>query len=469
VSIFRKLFATYLLVVIMALVVSGGFAGYMVWVATGETQFHQLETYARQLASMLNDREWSESELAPFRTAADLLDRGGTAQVWLLDADGVVRYASGSARGDVGRRPPADGTDPGSERPSGPISRVIRPRPEGVFPASTAPVMRDGQVVGTVEIRPGFTRVRYIRAMINRFILVASLVAAGLLAVVSYVFSQKLARPIARVSAGVRRVARGDFSSRVAWTSGDEVGQLAAAFNDMAAQLELLESNRKELLANVSHELKGPLARVAGYLEAIQDGVGGAEARAQHFGIVRREVGRLTRLVNDLLDYSRLEVGKLKLHPFACDLTPTLHRAAQVFVAPAEAAGVVLRVEMPPVVPIVEAEPERIEQVLANLLENALSFTPRGGTITVAAREVDGKLEVTVADTGPGMPAEELGRVFDRFYKMDPARTPGRRGFGLGLTIVRQLVELHGGTVLAESAPEEGSKFGFRLPLAKEE
>ena len=464
-TIFRKLFATYLMVVVLALVVSGGFAGYMVWKAAGETQFHQMETYGQQLAAMLQDQPWDGPGLAEFQSTAEFLDRGGTAHIWLLDASGLVQFASSGVKADVGQRKPVERR---FSFPGRPGVAWTQPHPTAFGPSALVPVIENGEAVGTVVLRPGFSRVRQARNTITRFIAVGSLVAALLLGIVSFILSQRLARPVEKVSAAVRQVARGDFSSRVDWRSEDEVGRLAEAFNHMAGQLELLESNRKELMATVSHELKGPLARVAGYLEAIEDGLGGQAAREQHFAIVKREVGRLTRLVNDLLDYSRLEVGKLRLHPFPCDLAPCLVRAAQVFAPAAEAQGVVLEIRVPQSLPIVEAEPERIEQVVANLLENALSFTSRGGQVTLVAGEADGALEVTVADTGPGIPPDELERIFERFYKQDQARTPGRRGFGLGLTIVRQLVELHGGSVMAESEPGKGSVFGFRLPLARE-
>lgn len=464
-SIFRKLFATYLLVVVLALALSGGFAGYLVFQATASTQFQQMHAYGKELAGLLEHQEWSGDNLESFAATAAILDRGEVAHIWLVDRQGQVRVTSPAASEEgIEQLRPEEWAHMEATRDVEMMER--RPRPGAGGPLLAVPVMNDGKVAGAVMIRPALRAFQKTRTTILRFILVGAASAAVVLALISFGLSQVLARPIEKVSAAVRRVAQGDFSSRVEWTSDDEVGRLARDFNDMAAELDMLEGARKELMANVSHELKGPLARISGYLEAIQDGVGGQEARQQHFAIVRREVSRLTRLVNDLLDYSRLEVGRLKLHPFPCDLSPYLSRAAQVFQTPATDAGVAMRVAIPPVLPIVECEPERIEQVLVNLMENALAFTPRGGEIAVSADEADGWLQVTVQDTGPGIPAEELERIFDRFYKLDRARTPDRRGFGLGLTIVKQLVELHGGQVFARSEVGVGSTFGFRLPLA---
>ncbi|HWI64662.1 MAG TPA: HAMP domain-containing sensor histidine kinase [Symbiobacteriaceae bacterium] len=468
-TIFKKLFATYVLVTLLAVVVSGGFASYLAWQSAGNSQMSHLEAYGRDLAALLEDKEWGAKELAAVQSTAETLDRSDTAHVLLVDRNGVVQWASKSVAKQVGTTIPTE--EQRAAQRGRPDMRWMRPRPDEDgdrtrMPSIAVPVFRNKEVAGTIVLRPALAPIQRIRYTLMRFTLYGSLGVALVLALISYLLSRRLARPLEQVSAAARRVGQGDFSSRVTWQSNDEVGKLAESFNQMAGELELLEMARKELIANVSHELKGPLARVSGYLEAIKDGAGGESARAQHFEIVRREVGRLTRLVNDLLDYSRLEVGRLKLHPFPCDLAPTLHKAVQVFQGMAAQSGVELAEEIPGALPIVECEPERIEQVLVNLLENALSFTPRGGRVSVATSESEGWLELTVTDTGPGIPPEELGRIFDRFYKLDPARTPDRRGFGLGLTIVRQLVELHGGEVFATSEIGKGSCFGFRLPLA---
>jgi len=467
-SIFRKLWLTYLLVVVLTLVNSGAFAGYLVYASSGRLQEQQLQAQGRKLAAILQENGWTDAALKSFQAAAEVLDSGNTAHVWLVDKTGTVKAASQSVRSRVGQ--PAEDLPPGirptRQRPSGDAVRAVPAQ----GPVAVVPITRSGQIEGAVVLRPVNRSVLHPQISIMRFILWGALASAIVLAVISFFLSQRLSRPVARVSAAARRLAQGDFSSRVEWNAKDEMGRLAEAFNEMATELDSLETARKDLMANVSHELKGPLARISGYLEAIEDGVGGEEARAQHFGIVRREVGRLTRLVNDLLDYSRLEAKRLKLHPFPCDLAPSLVRAAQVFVAPAAAAGVTLEVQIPATLPIVSCEPERVEQILANLLENALSFTPSGGQVTVSATGQEGLLEVQVADTGPGVEPGELEQIFERFYKRDPARTPqSRGGFGLGLTIVKQLVELHGGTVFATSELGRGSRFGFRLPIARPE
>lgn len=464
-TLFRKLFVTYLLVAVLALFISSFFAGYIFFQTSGRAELTRMMGIGQQLADVLAANPWSAESLGRFQDAANQVERTQNAHVWLVDTDGVVRAASESAAPGPGSRLGPAGIGKILRDPDG---RVTVERPQGHVRAGRGvPVVRAGSPVGAVILSPSLEAVPQVRVMIQNYLLYGSLVAAVVVAAISYLLSQRIARPVERVSTAARRVARGDFNSRVEWQSSDEMGRLAVSFNEMTAELERLETARKDLMATVSHELKGPLARISGYLEAIHDGIGGEAARHQHFEVARREVGRLTRLVNDLLDFSRLEAGRLKLYPIPCDLTPHLARAAEAFEAPAGDAGVALELSLPVVLPIVECEPERVEQVAANLLENALAHTPAGGRIRLEARQEGSQLVVQVTDTGPGLPPDELSRVWERFYKADPARTPERgRGFGLGLTIVKQLVELQNGQVFAESQPGRGSAFGFRLPLA---
>ncbi|MFZ5824561.1 MAG: HAMP domain-containing sensor histidine kinase [Bacillota bacterium] len=479
--IFHRLFATHLLIAVLALVISSGYAGYKVWSAFRQVVDEQLMDYGRILAALLADRDWNSPEMRQLQETIDAVERGQSVHIWLVDREGLIRMASSAATPSRGKRVAPEtvnevlkgepvilgpGVQPGirstPERPTPPPLRR---------PTVAVPVVQAGEVKGAVFLVPASlgTRDKMREGQPLLFFLTGAAIAAGIVAAISYYVSQRIARPITLVSEAGRQVARGDFTARVDWRSPDEVGALARGFNEMAAELGRLEGARKELLAHVSHELKGPLTRISGYIEAIHDGIGGEAGRREHFAIVRQEVGRLTRLVNDLLDVSRLEAGRLKLHPIPCDLAPYLTRAAAVFESPAAAAGVALVATIPSVLPVVEVEPERVEQVLVNLLQNGLAHTPPGGTVAVRALVEGERITVTVTDTGPGIPPEELPLVWERFHKVDRARTPDKSGSGLGLTIARQLVELQGGRVWVESTVGQGSTFGFQFPLATPE
>lgn len=490
--IFHRLFATHLLIAVLALVISSGYTGYKVWSSFRQVLSAQLLDYGQVLAGLLVERDWNSPEMRQLQATFDAVERGQSAHIWLVDREGLIRMASAAVTTSRGERVPADtvqevlkgepvilGPPVGHPSPRIGLSqfrseRSGTPRELPVFrrPAVAVPVVKDGEVKGAVFLIPATllsTRNRLQEGQPLLFFLTGAAIAAGVVAAISYYVSQRIARPISLVSEAGRKVARSDFSARVDWDSPDEVGQLARGFNEMAAELGRLEVARKELMAHVSHELKGPLARVAGYMEAIHDGLGGEEGRREHFVIVRQEVSRLTRLVNDLLDVSRLEAGRLKLHPIPCDLAPYLTRALAVFESPAANAKIALDAQIPSVLPIVRCEPERVEQVLVNLLQNALAHTPPDGSVQVRARVHDQHLVVTVADTGPGIAPAELSLVWEQFHKSDRARTLDKSGSGLGLTIARQLVELQGGTVWVESTLGQGSLFGFRFPIATPE
>ncbi len=468
-KIFQRLFFTHLLAAILALVISSGYIGFKVSSVARESLFLQLKDYGQVLASLLAEREWSGPDTAEMQQTIDLVERGQAAHIWLVDREGLIRMASASAETPEGRRLPSELYQ---EVLKGEGTVVTRPDFHSFRPQTVAvPVVRDGTVLGAVILRPAppVNRDRLSDDAPFRFVIYGSLIAAIVVALVSYYVSQRIARPISLVRQASQRVARGDFGARVDWSTRDEVGQLVSGFNEMAAELGRLEAARKDQMTHVSHELKGPLARIAGYLEAIHDGIGGEDGRRTHFQIVRQEVGRLTRMVGDLLDVSRLEAGRLKLHPIPCDITPYLSRAIAVFDGPAELAQVRMETDLLAEPPVIQCEPERVEQVLVNLLQNALTHTPPGGRIRVTSRADDRFLRIAVADTGPGIPPEERNLIWERFHKIDRARTLNQGGSGLGLTIAKQLVELQGGKVWVESTPGQGSIFGFALPIATPE
>jgi two-component system phosphate regulon sensor histidine kinase PhoR len=230
-------------------------------------------------------------------------------------------------------------------------------------------------------------------------------------------------------------------------------------------ELRRLEGVRREFVANVSHELRTPLASIRAVVETLEVGAVGDPAVAGEFlGQIVGEVDRLTALVDELLDLARLEAGRTALKLEACDPADLLARAVERLRPQAERAGLALRVEAPPDLPRVRVDRGRIEQVVLNLVHNAIKFTPPGGEIVGSAGVADGTLRVSVRDTGVGVAADELPRVFERFYKTDAARRSA--GSGLGLAIAKHIVQAHGGTIWADSTPGRGATFSFTLPLA---
>ena len=297
-----------------------------------------------------------------------------------------------------------------------------------------------------------------------QFLLVGA-VAATISLVVARLMARGMTQPLRDMAAAARRMETGDYSVRVETRSRDEVGQLAAAFNRMSAELRSVEQSRRDLVANVSHELKTPIAAVRAHLENILDGVEAPDPAT--LAVMLGQVERLGRLVDQLLELSKLESGEVPLRPEVLDLRSLVDGLlAEIAVATA-GRRVELANDVPVDLPSVMADPERVHQVLFNLVDNAVRFTSDGGRVSVTARARDGNVQIAVADTGSGIPPEHLPRLFERFYRVDHARARNEGGTGIGLAIALSVVEAHGGTIVAESELGRGSVFSFDLPTAQ--
>jgi two-component system sensor histidine kinase BaeS len=289
--------------------------------------------------------------------------------------------------------------------------------------------------------------------------------AAAAAAAIGWLVASRIVRPVHMLAGAARQVSRGNYDSRVAVAGDDELTVLARAFNEMAGSLASAEQRRRRLLSDVAHELRTPLATIDAYLEGLADGV--VQPTPETWKLLRSESARLNRLSDDIARVSRAEERQLELRLTRESPQRLLEAAAQA-AAPAFAEkGVELRVEPTENTPAVEVDRDRIGEVLANLLENALRHTPAGGNVALtASRDGDAAL-LTVADTGDGLDPDELERIFERFYRADTARSRDRGGSGIGLTISRAIVEAHGGQLWAESdGPGHGTRILCRLPPA---
>jgi two-component system sensor histidine kinase BaeS len=328
------------------------------------------------------------------------------------------------------------------------------------------PVRADGETVGAVYVAlPLFelaAQIRHTRVFVGWTILLTMLWAA----LVSFLLAQRIARPIQQMRAATARMAAGELDQRVPVSTNDELGDLARSLNYMAAELERLDAMRREFVADASHELRTPVANLAVAVEALRASLSAGEASAAPLvDAIEHEVARLRALVETLLDLSAIESGGVQLHMAPTDLTALIRRVVESFRARAAQAGVELlhTATGRPVSAV--ADPDRMAQVLSNLVDNALKFTPTGGRITLSVEDRRGQAVIRVDDTGPGIPPADLAHIFDRFFKADRSRS-GRGGAGLGLAIARRLMVIQGGDLTAENRPDGGARFIAALPAS---
>ncbi|HYT40604.1 MAG TPA: ATP-binding protein [Acidimicrobiia bacterium] len=292
---------------------------------------------------------------------------------------------------------------------------------------------------------------------------ILSALAAGSLSILMVqVLARGMTSPLREMASATRAMAQGDYGRRVTSTSRDEVGELARAFNAMAAELAETDRMRRDLVANVSHELRTPITALQAGLENLVDGV--EPPGPEQLRTMLKQAERLGRLVTQLLDLSRLESGAIPLQRSNFKVLPVLEDAADESRLHAPHVQVSVSVDDPELA--ADGDPERVHQVVANLLENAIRHSPAGGRVEVRARPDRGRVAIEVLDEGPGIPEEEASRVFERFYRADTARSSSAGGAGLGLAIARWIVDLHGGDIRAERRTPTGCRMVVLLPGA---
>jgi two-component system sensor histidine kinase BaeS len=299
---------------------------------------------------------------------------------------------------------------------------------------------------------------------VNLQIVFGGLLAIGLALILALILSRNLTRPIRELTAATREVSGGAWSQQVPVRSKDELGQLASSFNGMSADLVRSIQLRRQMTADIAHELRTPISIILGHAEGVHDGV--VPASPETFEIIRDEAGRLERLVEDLRTLSMADAGELTLmkrpyppHQLLADVQKTYaHGATQ--------QQVTLELSAPPHLPDIEVDPQRMRQVFTNIVDNALRYTPAGGRILLSARQDGARIEFRVQDSGPGVPAKELPRIFERFHRVQSARSRTEGGSGLGLAIARSIVERHHGSISAESSPGRGLAILLQIPIS---
>ena len=464
-SLNSRLLLSYVVVILVCLALVG--LGLLLFVRASplwtSAAFLRLEAAAQATLPILQRAD--QSERLP-----DLLAQAAEDQqvrILLLNRAGMIRFDS-------------EGTWEGEQLDETPHSPVVRGHIRGTLAAPTGG--RWTFVGQTLPTSGGERQVVLFVSPQSHLLMLAwfaenllpPLIQAGAVALVfsillALLVSRSVAAPLRRVAGAAESIARGEIDTRAPVSGPTEVRGLARSFNTMADQVEAAQRSQRDFVANVSHELKTPLTSIQGFSQALLDGTAQTpEAAGRAARIIHEEAERMRRLVDGLLVLARFDAGQMVLARNPVELGPLLRGCVEKLAPQAQAANVAVELHVAEKL-LVTGDGDRLAQVFANLLDNSVAHTPAGGKVSVATQRVEGErtVEVTVSDTGAGIPAESLSRVFERFYQVDKSRQRGR-GAGLGLAITKEIIEAHSGTIIAESVMGLGTKFTVRLPLGGE-
>jgi len=300
----------------------------------------------------------------------------------------------------------------------------------------------------------------------NLTLLYGALIGAVLALLLGIFLSRTITRPIRELTQATHAVSEGDLSQQVPIRSKDEIGELAKAFNKMSAELSRSVNTRKQMTADIAHELRTPLSLILGHAEAVHDGV--LLPTMENFEIIREEAARLEHLVNDLRILSLADAGELTITPQTIEPERLLQEVASPYQYHTQKKNITLDLDIASHLPTIEVDPGRMTQVLTNILDNATRHTPEGGRIVLSAKQTGSRIELSVQDSGHGLPPEELDRIFERFYQADPSRQRKDGGSGLGLAIAKSIVQAHNGQLSAESdiVPAGEASKGLRIIIS---
>ena len=471
-TLFSRMLATYMSLTLGLLLLSGVIVGAIM---SGFVMRREKQNIANEI-NVVTDLYFNTKSSIAGENAAILelntIARHYDGLIQFISVDGAMaQYASGSKWNDVMN------TRFSEEE----ISRMLNAvsdldassvrftQSKGSFQmlVGTKPVVRDGVATHVVRFYIDITEAQGAISMAYIEVLLVSLIAVLVSVIAVYYTTARLTRPFMEINETVQKYAKGDYNVRIPISSVEEATQLAVSFNNMADQLKDLEATRRSFVANVSHELRSPLTSMKGFLEAMQDGTIGPEDHDKYIGIVLSETKRMAGMVNDLLDLARIESGKTALKLEIFDINELIRRTLITFEARIYEQHLEVDVKFAQEQYYVEADSAQISQVLRNIIDNAIKYSPDNSKLRIATYAMRREIYVSIQDSGPGIPEEDIPHVFDRFYKVEKAHTPSKQGgTGLGLSIVKRIIDQHNQTITLKSARGKGSTFTFTLKRA---
>lgn len=466
-SFFVKLLVTYLLIIFITLSVLGLLLGQLYQSYIYSEKEDALTTQGKEINNLVTSFLSGELSNLRFNDQLAAIDRISKDQIWIVDNQGMVYRVSTSSKDNV----------QGSKLDKNQYKKLLQGQIvinitedknhfDSKMMSVGVPLKFNGQVQGATLLHTSIVGIQQSLINVYWFIAKAALVSILLAFILIYFISKKISVPIHEMNKVSLAMVGGDFTKTVPVTSNDEVGQLATTFNYMVSELGKLEQMRKDFIANVSHELRSPLTSIRGFIQGVLDGTITPEEQNKYLNIAFEETNRLSRLVNDLLDLTRMEAGNFELDIQTFELNGFIKNAITKLEPQSTAKEINISDDIPANTKVM-ADKDKIEQVLINLLDNAIRFSYPQSAIKIAAHIEKNKVLISITDFGVGIPQDEITNIWDRFYKCDKARTRSKGGTGLGLAIIKQIIKAHNEEIQVASAIGQGTVFTFSLPVAK--
>lgn len=466
-SLYSKLVVTYFVVilvsfVLLAAVLSVWFQNYYY-----NQKRQSMLSQARIVNGLYEDLKYGNIEPEKFKESLGYIDNLLNTRIWFVDLFSTVQAVSEDADEKM------VGKEINTVEVNNVLKKGVEISKEGLFsdklktPFYTVmfPLQINNQIAGVTIMNTPVFDIKSALNGIYFFIWLAAIIAIFISTFIIYYFSQRiLVKPLFEINKTAREISNGEFEKRVDTTSRDEIGQLGESFNFMADALQNLENLRRDFIANISHELRSPITSIRGFLQGILDGTIPENKYKYYINTALGESKRLTRLISDILDLSRLESGEFSLNTSSFDLNELIRLIILRFENEIESKKLNVDIIFSGDMLYVSADMDRIGQVISNLVDNAIKFTPESGEIGISTMIQGKRVIVSVKDTGMGIPEDQVKLIWDRFHMVDKSRST-KRGTGLGLTIVRQIIKQHGEEIWVESKEGEGSTFSFTLKI----
>jgi len=457
-----RLFLTYLVLILFSISLMGILFYFLTREHLLKNKGAYLESSAEVFIKFITPFVETESDLAPasrffLRQCWEQLDY----QLQVIDTKGDVvadsrGFAVSAGKGDKKFLIALEGRE----------SAWTERTAEGQKMCRAIPIKLNSRIIGAVKLTVSLQEFDSLFAVMRKYFVLTFLFSLFIAVLAALFFIRTLLKPLSRIRDTAVKIARGDLDSRVDYDSSDELGDLSKTINFMAEELKKLEQARSGFLGNISHELKTPLTIIKGFVITLLGSPGIPKEWEHSLELINRETDRLTRLVNELLELTRLRTGRVNFQFTRTNLREILVNVYTGLVPKAEHAGLSLYLNIPPTLPAIWADADRIKEVCINLIDNALKYCTSGGRVEVEAIEKPETVEVYVRDNGPGIASEEIPYLFERFFR---AGSPQKaKGTGLGLAIVKEIVEAHKGIITVSSTVGQGSTFTIILPVRRD-